>query len=152
MSSSTLLSVTSHSRCRICRGKTPCVGCVQERRREVPVLKKSWFEGPAGSDLEKGHFPHQSLKGKQESLVSHEQQRTVHIDGELRGGGHRVPGSPCKAWQKALVCSTGLGCCSSCFVHRKPSSTNSTHYPGLLLINGNPEFGPKGKAYDLSTA
>lgn len=56
--------VTSHSRCQICRGTTPCAGCAQERRHEVPVPTKSRLEGPVGSDLEKGHFPHQSLEGK----------------------------------------------------------------------------------------
>lgn len=66
MSSLTSLLVTSHSRCRNGRGRTLCVGCAQEMWHEVPAQRKSWPEGPADSDLGKGHFPHQSLKRKQE--------------------------------------------------------------------------------------
>lgn len=66
MSSLTLLLETSHSRCQIGRGKTLCVGCAQEMSHEVPAQRKNWPAGPEGSDLGKGHFPHQSLKRKQE--------------------------------------------------------------------------------------
>lgn len=75
MSSLTSLLVTSHSRCRIGRGRTPCVGCAQGMWREAPARRKSWPEGPAGSDLGKGHFPHRSYKRKQGQVWSLENCR-----------------------------------------------------------------------------
>lgn len=65
MSSVTWLLATSHSRYRIGRGRTLCVGCAQGTWREAPAQRKSWPEGPAGSDLGKGHFPHRSYKRKE---------------------------------------------------------------------------------------
>lgn len=72
MSFLTLPLVTSHSHCLICRERTLCAGCVPGRWREAPAQRKSWLGGRADSDLGKGHFPHQSLKRKQETLVTGE--------------------------------------------------------------------------------
>lgn len=64
---STLPLVTSHSHCLICRERTLCAGCARERWHEAPAQRKSWPGDPAGSDLGKGHFPHQSLKKKKKT-------------------------------------------------------------------------------------
>lgn len=142
MSSVTWLLATSHSRYRIGRGRTLCVGCAQGTWREAPARRKSWPEGPAGSDLGKGHFPHRSYKRKErQSGHLRTAEDSVHTQRISR---RRAPRA------RLFRQSIADGCNPSHFVRRKRNSTNFTHYPGLLLINSNPTFGPKSNTHDLS--
>lgn len=75
--------VTSHSRCLICRERTLCAGCARERWHGAPTQRKSWPGGPEGSDLGKGHFPHQSLReSKKRWSHKHGGGHVTHIHGE----------------------------------------------------------------------
>lgn len=144
MSSLTSLLVTSHSRCRIGRERTLCAGCAQGTWREAPARRKSWPEGPAGSDLGKGHFPHRSYKRKEgQSGHLRTAEDSFHTQRISR---QRAPRA------RLFRQSIADGCNPSHFVRRKLNSTNFTHYPGLLSITSNPKFGPKSKTHDLSAA
>lgn len=101
MSSVTWLLATSHSRYRIGRGRTLCVGCAQGTWREAPARRKSWPEGPAGSDLGKGHFPHRSCKRKErQSGHLRTAEDSVHTQ---RISGTAGPGSSGKASQMVAI-------------------------------------------------
>lgn len=129
MSSLTSLLVTSHSRCRIGRGRTLCVGCAQGTWHEAPAQRKSWPEGPAGSDLGKGHFPHRSYKRKEgQSGHLRTAEDSLHTERISRRRALRAR----LFWQ-----SITDGCNPSHFDGRKLNSTNFTQYPGLLLINSS---------------
>lgn len=102
MSSVTSLLATSHSRYRIGRGRTLCVGCAQGTWREAPARRKSWPGGPAGSDLGKGHFPHRSCKRK-EGQSGHLRTAEDSVHTQRISRRHRGPGSSCKASQMAAI-------------------------------------------------
>lgn len=84
-------------------------------------------------------FHIEAVKERRDSLVTWEPRRTVCIHREF-------PAPRARLFRQSIA----DGCNPSHFVRRKRNSTNFTHYPGLLLINRNPTFGPKSNTHDLS--
>ena len=149
---STSPSVTSHSRCLICTERTLCAGCARGRWHEEPAQKKSWPGGPVGSDLGKGHFPHQSLKRKKKTQ-SHE---NWHTDTENHAcWAHYIAfHTP----QRVLCLQTALSCSHPQYLLYKKSSNplfyikGTVHRSLVISKEWSQDWIPSAKSYGLSAA
>lgn len=62
---------TSRSRCRTCRGRTPCAGCGPGTWCAARVLPRSRPAGPAGCVPATGHSPHRSCEQNKTHAACH---------------------------------------------------------------------------------